>query len=245
MLGIDLRFIGNAIRNTPYSRVVSLGHYCVTRYQIKRQIGRGPGTLIFDWQTTPPDTLLEYFRRDFRGFFEKEDLVITPSGEVFNDAFKTWHPHEFGEEHQTTQEILDREYANARSRHDYLCEKFRNNLKLDGPVLYVIAAFLSDTMTEELISHLGRHKGHRFHLAMISSDTTNNPTPRREITAIEIDPSIPKPEKNRWEGNDAEWTRAFNRLGVRRRRQLPRSVKRRLTPPKKFLRALGFNPDVR
>ncbi len=213
MLNFDFGFSRYLFGARTSGRVISLGHYCVTRYQIERHFGK-PETYIFDWQTTEPESMLEYFRRGFRGLFEYDDLELR-DGVVFHKELNTVHPHEFGKEHPTTQEAFETHYDIARARHDYLCGKFLGSLKADGPVLYVLARFIDDGAAEELISHLSRYRRHRPHIAMVGTWNETPPSHRREITAISIDPVIPKPDYAQWEGNDAEWSRALSQFRIR------------------------------
>ncbi|MGQ3672586.1 hypothetical protein ACT6QG_09340 [Xanthobacter sp. TB0136] len=200
-----------------YEYLISLGQFCVTRYQITRHLEslhiRPPGTFLFDWQVTPPEALLTYFREDFRGVFELEDLEIGPEGCARHKHLLTSHPHQFGEHvYDLTPERMVELYPIARQRFDYLAGKFRTQLRTRNmPTLYVISRFLDDDQTERLVQALGRY--HRqWHVAMISPEG-EPPSPRPEITTIAIDPDIPGGW--RWEGHDAEWTRALSRFPVK------------------------------
>lgn len=50
---------------------------------------------IFDWQITPVAAALAYLERDFVGVFEREDLAVSPQGEVVHRWLHTRHPHDF------------------------------------------------------------------------------------------------------------------------------------------------------
>ncbi len=199
-----------------YEYTISLGCLCVTRYQIARHLQslniKPPGTYLFDWQDTPPDAMLAYFRQDFKGVFELGDLEIAPEGCARHKHLLTRHPHQFGEfVYDLTPEKMEELYPRARQRHDYLATKFRRHIRTRGmPTLYVISRFLDDEQTEKLVQELGRF--HRqWHVAMIS-DAGEPPAPRPEITAISIDPEIPGGW--RWEGHDTEWTRALSPFSI-------------------------------
>ncbi|MGQ3675651.1 hypothetical protein ACT6QH_09180 [Xanthobacter sp. TB0139] len=210
-------FFSRYAKPAHFERVISLGHFCVTRHQISRHLKAEkittPGTQLFDWQTTPPAAMLEYFARDFQGLFHFEDLEIAPEGCARHRELLTLHPHEFGEPiYELTPERLAAVYPEARQRHDYLAEKFRAQIRSrNTPTLYVIAHFLDEEQSEQLVAALGRHRGHRFHIAMIASDGIP-PPPRSEISAFSIDPNMPGGW--RWEGHDDEWTRVLSQFQI-------------------------------
>lgn len=104
---------GGAIMRKTFHQAVSLGISCQVIYQLRRHLGdEFCSSGVFDMQVTPPSALIEYLQRDFRGMFERDDLV-EENGIVFNQRFLTEHLHEF-------PNGLERSYEDARSRHDYL-----------------------------------------------------------------------------------------------------------------------------
>jgi hypothetical protein len=160
-----------------------------------------------------PEALLAYFRADFRGLFELEELVIGEDKNVHHVRLGTIHPHEFGEPNSmTSRDELIARYPVARQRHDYLAGKFRDLLSLRGErVLYVLSTFPSEPETDELLGHLARDPAHDFHLLMIAANAAAAPRKRERLTASVIDPHIPGPDYRVWEGNDGEWERVLSR----------------------------------
>jgi hypothetical protein len=163
-----------------FDKILSLGPNCEARINIRRigakrhnlrrrfseqQAPSGP----FDWQITPENCLLDYFRNDFRGMFEREDL-IDKGGCVHNMRTGTVHPHEF-ELGPAPPDRIGRRYQAARERHDYLCEKLRQTLSDDSRTLFVMSRALSPAAEDELREEIARRKGDRF--SLLSVDAPN------------------------------------------------------------------------
>ncbi|HVT27652.1 MAG TPA: hypothetical protein VHE81_06500 [Lacipirellulaceae bacterium] len=110
-------------------RAVSLGTTCETAFQLRRVFGKHNCVSgVFDFQVTPPETVIEYLRRDFVGLFEYDDFIVK-DGIVQNRRFGTQHMHEFRSGN------IDRDFVGARSRHDHLCGNMRVALKGNGALL--------------------------------------------------------------------------------------------------------------
>jgi len=169
-----------------FSQAVSLGTTCQTSFQIRRQFGALARTSgIFDQQITPVRAVLEYFHRDFRGMLEKDDLQ-EEGNTVVNVRFGTKHPHEF-------PHGIRQSYENARSRHDYLCNKLRSVLDGDRSTLFVLANTARANCVADEIRELIRKRNPRLQFDMIDLVTKEEPT---------------RPEFY-WQGNDVEWAVTF------------------------------------
>lgn len=101
---------------------MSIGPRCAAAANLRDAFRHHAARSIFDWQVTPVDSFIRYLEADFRGAFERDDLR-QDGGEVSNVRFGTRHPHEFKD-----SLLPDAAYANARSRHDYLCRRTRGLL---------------------------------------------------------------------------------------------------------------------
>ena len=171
-----------------FDYVISLGPACRTGYQIRRLFGsKYCVPSVFDRQITPVPMIVEYFRRDFRGFFERQDLV---QGERFSDVrntrFGTVHPHDISVP-------IDIGYAKARARHDRLCDNVRNALASSHRVLFVAL----DTGYQP------------FELEISSVIAAINPRLRFDVVLVK-DAGIPtRAEPNAWKGDDAPWDEAL------------------------------------
>jgi hypothetical protein len=119
-----------------FDTVVSLGPDCLPAMRISQYFARHRRcSSPFSYQITPRSALVEYFARDFRGMFEKDDMIACGPKAARNTRFGTIHPHEFANGLAS--------YEQARSRHDYLCEKMRALAHHKGGVVFV--TYGSDT----------------------------------------------------------------------------------------------------
>jgi hypothetical protein len=170
-------------RNT-FDYVISLGPACRTGFQIRRQFSsKYCVPSVFDRQVTPAPVIVDYFRRDFRGFFERADLV---QGEVYSDVrntrFGTTHPHDISV-------ALDEGYAKARDRHDRLCGNIRNALNSSHRVLFV-----------------AQDNGYfAFEQDIRGAIAAANPRLRFELVLVQDTGPATRPPPNAWKGDDAPW----------------------------------------
>ena len=195
---------GSRVRQPTFHRVVGLGQICRAKYNIERKWTEHRRTswrattdcltrTVFDWQATPYPALLEYFRRDFRGMFELDDLGML-DGRVVNERFGTLHLHDFPDNPDLTAH-----YAAARSRHDHLCDRTRIAITTPLPTLFIRYGALPPA--EESVLHdaiAAFRRGAPFALALIDDDA-HPPS----------DPNEP------WQGNHDYWDRALSRYSVR------------------------------
>ncbi len=172
-----------------FDKVIGLGFKCRTGFQIRRIFGKHRCVQsVFDRQVTPLKTVVEYFRRDFRGMFEREDLIMVEN--VTNARFDTWHLHEF-------ESGIESGYALARERHDKLCENVRSCLHGGASILLV-----------------AQQDGHRKFVDELT-DLIRAINPRLEFRVVAIDD--PTPDTNdgiTWRGNNLIWDVALNDVGV-------------------------------
>jgi hypothetical protein len=173
-----------------FTDVVSLGSYCATKFQLSRHayLQRNPQasvqevrvalfssagigeTHIFDWQVTPFSAVINYIERDFRGLFDRSDLEIDPKfGVARNRLLGVLHSHAFhasGE--KLTDADIDAQYEEARSKIDYLAQKFRRLLERTGPILYVASVIPSADEVRRFIRAMEVWApGQRYHVAFV------------------------------------------------------------------------------
>lgn len=176
-----------------FDYVISLGPACRTGFQIRRLFGsKYCVPSVFDRQITPTPVIVDYFWRDFRGFFEREDLV---QGERFSDVrntrFGTVHPHDISAP-------IDSGYAKARDRHDRLCDNIRGAVNSSHRVLFV-----------------AQDAGHRTFGADISEAIAAiNPSLRFDVVLVKDSGAPTHAEPHAWKGNDAPWDEALQSYAI-------------------------------
>lgn len=175
-----------------FEQALSIGQNCRARHHIRRTFGKHSGRKgVFDWQITPTSALLEYLTRDFKGMFERADLVAR-NGEVFNDRFGTNHVHEFPKGIQPKD--IDRYYAQARKRHDRWCEFTRRVMSNNLSALFVLAAPVSPDVLGSITKAI----------------TSFNPSKRTLVlNGPENDTGID------WTGNQAVWDKHLAPFRIR------------------------------
>jgi hypothetical protein len=163
-----------------FSRAVSLGQWCQTASQLRRQFGLPYcSSGVFDYQITPPEAVIE--KRDFRGMFNREDLIFDGTF-VCNARYKTRHDHEF-------KNGLDADYEQARKRHDYLCDKLRRVVLGTTATLLVLQTENSEDVAREVSNVISK---------------INRDLPFRVVAVARPDIPPSRPEAA-WEGNDDYW----------------------------------------
>lgn len=186
-----------------FHRVVGLGQMCRAKYNIERKWIERRTSLrattdcltrtVFDWQITPYPALLEYFRRDFQGLFELEDLGML-DGRVVNQRYGTLHRHDFPDNPD-----LAKHYAAARARHDHLCNKTRVVMTTPIATLFIRYGALSPDEQRGLHDAIAdMRRGQPFALALIDDDDQPPTDPHED-----------------WQGNHAYWDRALSQYAVR------------------------------
>lgn len=138
-----------------FQQIVSLGPSCRAKHhsrEIFRRLVAGRG--VFDWQTTPPKTILTYFENDFRGMFERRDLVVLRKGLVGNTRYQTEHPHEFPG--HVLSDDLDRLYPAARQKHDLYCKWFVEAVQNSLDTAFILATPVDYDIITAVSSHVRR-----------------------------------------------------------------------------------------
>ncbi|TPN50213.1 MULTISPECIES: hypothetical protein [Mesorhizobium] len=118
---------------------------------------------MFDWQLTPFETVLEYLRRDFRGMFERSDLVLR-KGVVWNERFQTEHQHEFPAD--LSPEQLNALYSKARLLHYHWCAATTEALDNPLSTLFVVGVPMSEAIAGQLSDEIAKRCSHKAYLVL-------------------------------------------------------------------------------
>jgi hypothetical protein len=222
---------------------VSLGYACDLKYQISRNLyfrihpshterqfrnmlfrwQRCPSFFrrhIFDWQITPFAAMCAYIRNDFQGVFERADLHVGEDGNAHHRSLLTIHPHDFskGPDGRVTEAIIDAEYAQVRSKFDFLADRFRRHLETPGPCLYVVGEIRPLAEVEGLIDLLkSRNLDRRLHLLLVDKDGAVNQVLSRLRGTVSkgwLPHGCDKPADRQWEGRDDAWNAILDRFPI-------------------------------
>jgi len=215
---------------------ISLGYACDVKYQFSRNIfermypdgsetefrnmlfrWQGAPTPftrhIFDWMIVPRAAVYAYLERDFQGVFEREDLVIDGST-VLHRTLLTYHPHDFanGPDGRLTEAMVDEQYANFRSKYEFLAERFRAHLKTPGPYLYIYKEMLKRDDAERLMALLQQGSpDHRFEILFVDTEgAVNQVLNDPKIHKGWLPPGCAKSSERQWEGQDEAWDKVLN-----------------------------------
>jgi len=171
-------------------------------------------THIFDWQITPVSSVCEYIESDFTGIFEREDLELTGDiNHVKNRRFGTYHPHLFHPPNGVmTQELLNAQYAEAKSKMDWLSSKFQANLRLKQTILYLLYHTTIPNDSCQLINIFTKKSTGRFHVVFAGVEAIDTSIFGSAASSIVMPERVHKPEERRWEGDDNDWDRLFEIL---------------------------------
>lgn len=154
--------------SSEFQQVIGLGQNCRSKFWIRQAFGREISKRgVFDWQVTPTDTVIEYFRRDFVGMFEREDLAIR-NGIVFNRRFGTTHNHEFPK--GLSDGGLDALYPVARQKHDAWCAVTKNALRSNLSALVVLGMPVTPIQEQTISGLLAQANRQRPFLLLASPE---------------------------------------------------------------------------
>jgi len=219
---------------------ISLGYSCEVKYQIIRRLNalRYAGdadTLahalqrehrpspadrhIFDWQITPFAAVCAYLQSDFEQVFERADLMVADDGsEAIHRSLHTRHPHEFpAGEGGLTEAMIDDYYPAARSKFDYLAQRFRDHLSRPGQFLYIFKEMRSDSEVQTLIGLLSsRSPDHEVRLLLVDYEGADPSLGglSDQVSQGWIPRCSDKPPDRAWEGDDNAWDRIFKNFDL-------------------------------
>jgi hypothetical protein len=213
---------------------ISLGFACEVKYQLSRNLyfrqhptgsewdframlmtpdyGSRPFERhIFDWQITPFEAVLAYLEADFRGVFEREDLVWAAdgSGEVEHRRLKTRHPHDFKPvDGAHDGRAIDLQYEAARAKFEHLAGKFRDLIRQKGAQLFVfrqIRIYDDAVRLLELLNHDGPGRDVRLLFAGYDGEDQHLGALEGKVFKAWAPLRADKAGDRQWEGDDARW----------------------------------------
>lgn len=232
-----------------FDEFVSLGGSCGTKYQIElngfrrdhpagsvdefqqllysRQAPslRGRSRHFFDWIVTPLSSMVRLVATDFRGVFQRKNLVITGRRAVVRDrVLGLSFMHDFQAAGPVlTEAELGRQFKFQRERYLYFRDKFLALARSDKRVMYLIAVspttpFFALTGFHDVMT--ARHPRHRYVLVAVrpsgAPDVAQDRViirkrTRREIRC-EIHDTVDKPAGEAWSFDDTAWQCLLDRF---------------------------------
>lgn len=236
---------------------VSLGYSCQVKYQLSRELYRrlhpdgeeedfrrmlmtpelGQRTFerhVFDWQITPFAALMAYLENDFRGVFEREDLVVDGS-EVAHRTLRTRHPHDFRPVDGVLDDaVIDAQYPAARAKFEHLADKFHRHLRAPGDFLYVRNEIRIYDETVRLRERLSAGSpDHRFKILYVGLDGEDQWMEALDGEVFKAwTTAVPDKAPDRaWEGDDGRWTALLAGFPLRSTKgTVPRTFDESLAP---------------
>lgn len=162
--------------------------------------------------------MLNCIETDFAGVFDRETLAINSRGFAANrDGIVFMHDFtKVGG--QTSKDVVDAEYQSRRQKFDYLAAKTIRLFKGRRRVLYVIVGADVEALERISLALSTKHPRHRFFLlSVVETDCPRGLVFADRIKAVfEVEASINKREKHRWQGNDEAWGNARDPVRIRR-----------------------------
>ena len=141
------------------------------------------GWRLFDWQSTPLESVCEFLQRDFQGVFELEDFEptfdygVAAVGGAINRRFGTVYVHEYfpvdAAVGTVTLSSIAQHYPAARRKFERLATDFRRLLTVPGPYLYTLShpTYPDAATLDRLIGLLSAHSpDHRFKLLVVGRE---------------------------------------------------------------------------
>lgn len=179
-----------------FQQVISLGPNCRAKHHIQRIFGKRISPRgVFDWQVTPEEAFIEYLGRDFRGIFERSDLIIQ-EGKVVNKRLGTKHPHEFPD--KASEVEVDRFFSTAKQVHDQAAAVTRRAIENNLTTLFVVGLPVSDALFDEFEQHVRR----------------KSPRKRFKILAAPEGDDLTDPMNEGWIGDHEVWTRHLTQFEI-------------------------------
>ncbi len=225
----------SAILSRKYTRVVSLGAMCATKYQVMRTIYyrrevlgskqefqkrlikdshfiSAFGSGIFDWQITPAQAVNSYFRSEFTNTMMLEDLDVPENGAtVLNRRLQTQHPHDFkaiipGQ--RLTLKDVELQFPKMSKKRQYLESKMRDLVRSDAVTLYVAYGMWQVPILEEFVDILEtQYRDHDWRLLLLSTQRFSPEYARfeRRVVCKQLSDVMTKPVIDHWQGDDYSW----------------------------------------
>jgi hypothetical protein len=132
-------------------KFASFGYFCRTGFQIRRLFGKDRCfPTIFDRQVTPPEAICAYLDNNFRGMFERADVV--PVGDyLYNMRYGIRYAHE------VENAFWRYGYEDAAAVHGRLCDLTRQAFTSREPIAAVICPRKPYKGPDDVVRGLERH----------------------------------------------------------------------------------------
>jgi Putative papain-like cysteine peptidase (DUF1796) len=200
------------IKPERYDRLVSLGRYCQTAYQIRRFTG-DPIASYFDWIGTPHDGLVQTLQGEFRECFLLDNLSVTNDGlGVVDRRTGLDFRHAFSVPRYSSRVDLKtfaNEYETARKKETFLRLRWKKTIRHQH-ALYI----RQDTPSREEILELYDVLANQARLNRIGLLVVAPPGYKLSINhsnvCIESGVDLPTSPLD-WRGNDYAWDRILSK----------------------------------
>lgn len=211
---VPARGVDQEARDDAYDVCVGLGYHCETTYQLRRITGNDSAH-FFDWLDLELESVVEAISDDFAHVLRPGQVEPFSDGLCALDRgtdIRFFHDFRPADGRLLTQGDIDRQLDAVRAKFTALAERWRALAASPAHVLYVH----HDAFDESTARDLNRlrqviataHPGQRFSLLWL----------RRTPPA---DPAVLSPgitwgtvaearDPDRWEGDDAQWDKAFS-----------------------------------
>jgi hypothetical protein len=204
-----------------FDHYIGLGVDCESVVQLRRTTGTQ--TCVFDWQRMNQEPLMRLLRDDFAGYFQLENLVVSPNRHyVYDTEFELDIYHLFSTDFDGTvnPQRIPREYPKVLARQEYLLARWRAMVASTESALYVrrdpYNRFTAENMLEFRDLLRERYPTHRFAVMWVRSPEVGVPADETIAELAEgvhvTEMGVPEPRETYWQGDDADWDRLVPRL---------------------------------
>jgi hypothetical protein len=217
-LGDEERDIAN-LDICRYERLISLGRHCRTAYQIRRLTG-DETAFYFDWLRTPHSGLVQVLRSDFKGTFEKQNLVLTEGGTLVTDLSNgIGFRHIFSklpEQNTIDPTAIDREYSTQHEKLNFLAARWHQAIRRHS-ILFVRQDTPSTAQAAELYDALLSQTGSNPIALLIVVPPSCELTVDHPCIFVERGDEFASGKKD-WKGADEIWCQILSKYwsGARR-----------------------------
>jgi hypothetical protein len=227
---------------TEFSEWISLGGYCVVKYQIAlaqwtRQGFAGDSKLefdkalysndrravpngnhFFDWLVTPGNAVPQIIKDRFSRVFLKENLILIDEGNSVRDIeTNILYHHSFERvNHKINLETYESDYIKEKKKIDYLAKKFMEHLDSSRLTLYVREGTEYDLPALKNFIEIVQNNwpNHKFHILLVKlvKEPRDIISTDNDLSFIEIDNTNDNAPGHGWQGSDEIWGKLFGRI---------------------------------
>jgi hypothetical protein len=209
-----------------FDHYIGLGVDCESVVQLRRLTGTQ--ACVFDWQRLNQEPLIRILRADFHGYFQLDNLVVSPNRHYVIDAdldMDIYHLFTTDFDGTINAQRIPREYPKVRARQEYLLARWRRMVGSAESALYVrrdpYNLFTAENMLEFRDVMRERYPTHRFAVLWVRAPET----PAEDAADVGAGPivdlaegvyvtemAVPEPRETYWQGDDAAWDRLIPHL---------------------------------